>query len=64
MSRWGAANYCCVCEKTIPHSARCVYCRIGLCYTCQCPCRLAQPNAIPMNPNTGGIGPIPDAKKS
>ena len=71
MSKYGSTSYCYQCEKKIPWSSRCVYCRNPLCrnvgadgrLTCRCNCQLSQPNAIPMNPKTGGIGPIPDAKK-
>lgn len=58
MSRYGAANYCAVCEKTIPHSARCVWCRRGLCYNCKCGCPLSQPNSTPLNPKARGWNDI------
>jgi len=62
MSKYGSASYCYQCEKKIPWSSRCVYCRNPLCLTCRCSCQLSQPNAIPMNPKTGGIARVETKK--
>lgn len=39
MSRFGSANYCAICEKKIPWSAKCIWCRGGICSTCKCTCQ-------------------------